>query len=179
VATLRFRNRVACSPAGRSESTTAPKRRLRAGTQSVLILPTICACCAALSLYAACPCSAVQRDTRLHMTRARCWSKYGNRRSDGKLSYGRAASWPIVRHHFVGIEGAHCGLVGEGVRAYGVGTYPGLYHRHRGPGMRFHHRRPFDDYQAVADPRPHSVEAPIGAGRRNTAGGGDRRKTIS
>src|SRR5215468_173410 len=41
-------------------------------------------------------------------------SKYGNCRRDRKLSHSRVASWPIVRHHLVGIEGAHCGLVGGG-----------------------------------------------------------------
>ena len=31
-----------------------------------------------------------------------------------KLSHCRVASSPMVRYHFVGIEGAHCGLVAEG-----------------------------------------------------------------
>ena len=33
---------------------------------------------------------------------------------DRKLSHCCIASSPIVRYHFVGIEGAHCGLVGGG-----------------------------------------------------------------
>jgi len=42
------------------------------------------------------------------------WSKYGNRRRGGKLSHCRATSSPMVRYHFVGIEGAHRGSVGGG-----------------------------------------------------------------
>jgi len=33
---------------------------------------------------------------------------------DGKFPTARVASSPMVRYHFVGIEGAHCGLVAEG-----------------------------------------------------------------
>jgi hypothetical protein len=48
----------------------------------------------------------------------------------------------MIRYHFVGIEGAHRGSVGGGGELYGVGTYPGLHHRHRGPGIAFAQRIP-------------------------------------
>jgi hypothetical protein len=42
------------------------------------------------------------------------WSKYRNCRRDKKLYHCRVVSSPIVRYHFVGIEGAHCGSMGGG-----------------------------------------------------------------
>ena len=48
----------------------------------------------------------------------------------------------MVRYHFVGIEGAHRGSVGGGGEHYGLGTYPGLHHWDRGPGIAFARRIP-------------------------------------
>jgi hypothetical protein len=42
------------------------------------------------------------------------WSKYVNCRRDKKVISLPVASSSIVRYHFVGIEGAHCGSLGGG-----------------------------------------------------------------
>jgi hypothetical protein len=42
------------------------------------------------------------------------WSKYGKLQEGRKLSHCRVASSPLVRYHFMGIEGTHCGQWAEG-----------------------------------------------------------------
>jgi hypothetical protein len=58
------------------------------------------------------------------------WSKYANGRSDRQLSHSRVASSPIIRYHFVGIEGAHFAD-----RWAEMGRHPGLRHRNCRPGI--------------------------------------------
>jgi hypothetical protein len=43
---------------------------------------------------------------------------------------------------FCGDRGRSLRIGGGGRRTYGVGTYPGLHHRHRGPGIAFAQRVP-------------------------------------
>jgi hypothetical protein len=57
-------------------------------------------------------------------------------RGAGSYPRCRVASSPLVRYHFVGIEGTHAVAERRG-RTYGVGTYPSLHHWDRGPVIAF------------------------------------------